>query len=393
MEIIFKKPEDLILYSNNPRLNDKAADAVANSIRDFGFKVPIVIDSNNVIVTGHTRLKASQKLGLETVPCIVADDLTPEQVKAFRLADNKVTEISEWDFEKLEAELLELDYDMSQFGFEDFSIDEKENVIDDGDDIPEPPNEPKSKLGEIYQLGRHRLMCGDSTSKNDVANLMNGEKASISFTSPPYNVGSAVGYDGKNSRYANDDDNRSDYIELLDGFTSNAINHSEYAFVNIQQLANNKIDLIDYLHKYKHKLCDTIIWDKGHGTPNIAKKVLTSCFEFIYVFGGTGSRSIGTKDFQGTVENIIRVGSQKNNEYSQIHNATFPIELPIEVITNFSNKNDSVLDLFGGTGTTLIACEQLNRNCFMMELDPKYVDVIIERWEQLTGQKAKKING
>ena len=393
MEIIFKKPEDLILYSNNPRLNDKAADAVANSIRDFGFKVPIVIDSNNVIVTGHTRLKASQKLGLETVPCIVADDLTPEQVKAFRLADNKVTEISEWDFEKLEAELLELDYDMSQFGFEDFSIDEKENVIDDGDDIPEPPNEPKSKLGEIYQLGRHRLMCGDSTSKNDVANLMNGEKASISFTSPPYNVGSAVGYDGKNSRYANDDDNRSDYIELLDGFTSNAINHSEYAFVNIQQLANNKIDLIDYLHKYKHKLCDTIIWDKGHGTPNIAKKVLTSCFEFIYVFGGTGSRSIGTKDFQGTVENIIRVGSQKNNEYSQIHNATFPIELPIEVITNFSNKNDSVLDLFGGTGTTLIACEQLNRTCYMMELDPKYVDVIIERWEQLTGQKAKKING
>ena len=392
MEIIFKKPEDLILYSNNPRLNDKAADAVANSIRDFGFKVPIVIDSNNVIVTGHTRLKASQKLGLETVPCIVADDLTPEQVKAFRLADNKVTEISEWDFEKLEAELLELDYDMSQFGFEDFSIDEKENVIDDGDDIPEPPNEPKSKLGEIYQLGRHRLMCGDSTSKNDVANLMNGEKASISFTSPPYNVGSAVGYDGKNSRYANDDDNRSDYIELLDGFTSNAINHSEYAFVNIQQLANNKIDLIDYLHKYKHKLCDTIIWDKGHGTPNIAKKVLTSCFEFIYVFGGTGSRSIGTKDFQGTVENIIRVGSQKNNEYSQIHNATFPIELPIEVITNFSNKNDSVLDLFGGTGTTLIACEQLNRTCYMMELDPKYVDVIIERWEQLTGQKAKKIN-
>ena len=354
--------------------------------------MPIVIDENNVIVTGHTRLKASKKLGLKNVPCIVADDLTPEQVRAFRLADNKVTEISEWDFEKLEAELLELDYDMSQFGFEDFSIDEKENLIDDEDDIPEPPKEPKSKLGDIYQLGRHRLMCGDSTNKNDVELLMDGKKASISFTSPPYNVGAAVGYDGKNSRYANDDDNKSDYIELLDGFTSNAINYSEYAFVNIQQLANNKIDLIDYIHKYKYKLCDTLIWDKGHGTPNIAKKVTTSCFEFIYVFGGTGSRAIGTKDFQGTVENIIRVGSQKNNDYSEIHNATFPIELPSEVITNFSNKNESILDLFGGTGTTLIACEQLNRTCYMMELDPKYIDVIIERWEQLTGEKAVKIN-
>ena len=373
---------------------------MAASIQEFGFKVPIIIDENHVIVAGHTRYKASQKLGLEEVPCIISDDLTEAQVKAFRIADNKVSEFAVWDEELLQLEmeqLADMDFDLSFTGFD---MDELEALLETEEEVDvkedeyevELPEEPKAKLGDIYQLGRHRLMCGDSTSKDDVAKLMNGEKASISFTSPPYNVGNAIGYDGKNSRYENNDDNRSDYIELLDKFTSNAINHSEYAFVNIQQLANNKIDLIDYLYKYKYKLCDTLVWDKGHGTPNIAKKVVTSCFEFIYVFGGTGSRSIGTKDFQGNVENIIRVGSQKNNNYSHIHNATFPIELPSDVITKFSNKNEAILDLFGGTGTTIIACEQLNRTCYMMELDPKYIDVIIDRWEQLTGEKAEKLN-
>lgn len=211
MEIVLKKPEDLILYANNPRLNDNAVDAVANSIRDFGFKVPIVIDKDNVIVTGHTRLKASQKLGLETVPCIVADDLTPEQIKAFRLADNKVAEFAEWDFEKLEAELLELDYDMSQFGFDDFSIDEKEDVFEDEDNIHEPPSEPKSKIGDIYQLGRHRLMCGSATSIGDIDKLLSHSKIDLIYTDPPYGM-NAVSKSGVLSEtyktdIMNDDDN------------------------------------------------------------------------------------------------------------------------------------------------------------------------------------------
>lgn len=169
------KTADLIPYENNPRNNDAAVDAVANSIKQFGFKVPIVIDANNVIVAGHTRLKAAEKLGLDKVPCIVADDLTEEQIKAFRLADNKTAELAEWDFEKLESELQELadlDVEMAQFGFDDLLENEPTEIIED--EVPEidEENEPITKRGDIWKLGNHYLMCGDATSKEDIEKLM-----------------------------------------------------------------------------------------------------------------------------------------------------------------------------------------------------------------------------
>jgi DNA modification methylase len=253
------------------------------------------------------------------------------------------------------------------------------------------PDEPLSKQGQIYQLGKHRLMCGDSTSASDVEKLMNDTIAHISFTSPPYNVGHNLGYDNS-SKYENDDDDKSNYVEFLKEFTNNAYNHSQYTFVNIQQLSNNKVDLIKWLYEFKHRLCDTIIWDKGHAAPAMAHKVMNSCFEYIYIFNESAKRTVGTKDFHGNIKNVVKIPSQRNNEYSNIHNATFPIELPTYIIQNFSNANETILDLFGGTGTTLIACEQLERTCYMMELDPKYVDVIIQRWEQFTGQKAVLLN-
>lgn len=396
MKIEYMDIDTLIPYENNPRNNDEAVKYVANSIKEFGFKNPIIIDKDNVVVAGHTRLKAAKNLGIKKIPVIRADDLTQEQIKAFRIADNKVSEIATWDLDKLNIELQDIDLDMCDFGFDDLEIgslglDSDQEIIED--EVPEVEEEPKSKYGDIYQLGNHRLMCGDSTKIEDVEKLMNGKKSNIVFTSPPYNVRHNVGYGNKKSRYMNDDDNRSDYLNLLNRFTSNALKYSDYVFVNIQLLSNNKIDLIDYLTEYKYKLCDILIWDKGHGTPNIRPKVTTSTFEFIYVFGENCSRAIGSKNFQGNVENIIRVGKQNTNKYSDIHNATFPIQLPVEVISNFSNKNDGVLDLFGGTGTTLVACEQLNRECYMMELDPYYVDVIIKRWEQFTGKEAVKLNG
>lgn len=377
MEIILKKPEDLILYSNNPRLNDKAADAVANSIRDFGFKVPIVIDRNNVIVTGHTRLKASQKLGLETVPCIVADDLTPEQVKAFRLADNKVTEISEWDFEKLEAELLELDYDMSQFGFEDFSIDEKDSVIDDEEDIPEPPKEPKSQLGDIYQLGQHRLMCGDSTSKDDVAKLMNGAKADMVFTDPPYGYEYQSNMRTKTQKFdvIENDDKKLDFMPIVKKFNN--------GFVFVCTTWKVLKEWLDIFTKH-YDLSNMIIWDKGGGGIGDLKHTFSTDYEIILC--SNNNKEITGKRI-GSVWNI-----PKDNANDYIHATQKPVKVSATAIEHTTVKNDIVLDLFGGSGSTLIACEQLNRNCFMMELDPKYVDVIIERWEQLTGQKAKKIN-
>ena len=392
MNIVTKRIDEIIPYEKNPRKNDEAVKYVAASIKEFGFKVPIVIDKNNVIVAGHTRYKASKKLGLDEVPCIIADDLTDEQIKAYRLADNKVAEKAEWDFNLLGAELDDLfDFDMTPFGFEDVLDDEPVSVEED--EVPEVDEEaePITKLGDIWQLGRHRLMCGDSTDSAMVSKLMDNNIAEISFTSPPYNVGHNLGYDD-DSKYENDDDNKDEYSQFLINFTQNAYENSQYTFVNIQQLANNKIDLIEWLYKFKDCLSDTMIWDKGHSAPAMAHKVMNSCFEYIYVFNENAKRSIGTKDFHGTVENILRIPSQRNNEYSDIHNATFPIALPTAIIETFTNENESVLDLFGGTGTTLIACEQLERTCYMMEFDPKYCDVIVKRWETLTGEKAVLIN-
>lgn len=191
MEIINKSIYDIIDYDDNPRYNDEAVDYVKESIKEFGFKVPIIIDENDVIIAGHTRKKAALEIGIKEVPVIVADDLTPQQVDAFRLADNKVAEFSEWDEDLLMSELNKLDdLDMSAFGFEDMELDLEDTEIEEEeieeDEVVEIPEEPKSKFGQIYQLGNHRLMCGDSTSDEDVSKLMNGQQASLVFTDPPY---------------------------------------------------------------------------------------------------------------------------------------------------------------------------------------------------------------
>ena len=205
--IVYKETKDLIPYANNPRLNDNAVDAVAASIKEFGFKVPIVVDRENVIVNGHTRLKAAHKLGLKQVPCIVADDLTQEQVKAFRLADNKTSELAEWDMDKLDIELGEIpDIDMSAFGF-DIEIDDIEEVPEvKEDEAPEVKDEEsKAKLGDIYQLGNHRLMCGDSTKAEDIDRLMDGAKADMVFCDAPYGYKYESNYQDKYKMLQNDD--------------------------------------------------------------------------------------------------------------------------------------------------------------------------------------------
>lgn len=195
MNIIEKPINEVIPYEKNPRINDNAVPAVMKSIEEFGFKVPIVIDKNGTIVTGHTRLKAAKKLGMKTVPCIVADDLTPEQIKAFRLADNKVAEAAEWDMELLNEELDGIiDIDMSDFNFGDItdSPSSEDVVEDDGENI-ELPSEPKTRLGDIWMIGRHKLMCGDATSEDVLKRLMGGDKVDMYLTDPPYNVA----YEGK----------------------------------------------------------------------------------------------------------------------------------------------------------------------------------------------------
>ena len=208
-------------YENNPRKNDDAVKYVAESIKEFGFKVPIVIDKNNVIVAGHTRYKAAKKLKMSEVPCIIADDLTDEQIKAFRLADNKVAEKAEWDFDLLNAELDDIiDLDMELFGFEDALQDDAEEAVEDEFEVELPP-EPKSKLGDIYQLGNNRLMCGDSTVLEDVEKLMGGEQADMLLTDPPYNVN----YEGKTKdklKIKNDQMGNDNFRQFLTDAFSNA---------------------------------------------------------------------------------------------------------------------------------------------------------------------------
>jgi len=391
--------DKLIEYARNPRKNDEQVPRMVSAIKEFGFRIPIVAKSDGTVIDGHLRLKAARQLGLKTVPVALADELTDTQVKAFRLLANQSANWAEWDNELLQLELDDLklaDFDTDILGFnEDFLADmENKNVgTVEEDEIPEVEElqEPVSKLGDIWLCGTHRVMCGDSTDGDTVSLLMNGENADISFTSPPYNAGFGKNITENSSRQSkyieyNDDKTQDDYLAFLQSFYQNARNNSQYCFINIQMLANNKYALFDFIHKNMKNVADIIIWDKTRAQPAVAEQVLNSVFEFVLCFSDKGNRAIGVKPFHGTLQNIIHIAPDGKHEFSNIHNATFPVELPLYFVSNFSN--DSCLDLFGGSGSTLIACEQTHRKCFMMELSPQYVDVIVKRWQNLTGKDA-----
>lgn len=326
----------------------------------------------------------------------IAEGLSDEQKKEFIVKDN--VGYGEWDWDMLANE-----WDMEDL--KDWGVDvpidwgneiESENadLNAEEDDFDEDKDavEPICQRGDIWMLGQHTLMCGDSTSEEEVSKLMDGKCADICFSSPPYNAGTTATESamGKKTKYNGNDGNKSqeDYVKFLNQYIKCALKNSSYTFVNVQSISNNKIALIEVLYKNKEKYADTIIWDKIHGQPAMAENVMNSVFEYVHIFSEKANRAIGTIKFRGTIDNIIHLSSQRKNEYSKIHNATFSVEFASYFVKNFA-KN-SVLDLFGGTGTTLIACEQLDRKCYMMELDPHYCDVIIARWEKLTGNKAIK---
>lgn len=381
-----KKVEEIIPYVNNPRKNDKAVEAVASSIKNFGFKVPIVIDSLNEIINGHTRLKAAKKLGLKEVPCIIAKDLTEEQIKAFRLADNKVAEIAEWDFELLEAEIGLLNMDMEQFGFDmdDFDFEDGDKVQEDDYEI-EVPEEPKSKLGDIYQLGRHRVMCGDSTNKNHIKKLVGEQMVDMYLTDPPYNVA----YEGKtadaltiqNDKMGNDDFRNF----LVDAFEAANEVLKQGAVFYIWHADSEGYNFRGACFDIGWKVRQCLIWNKNSMV--MGRQDYHWKHEPCLYGWKDGAGHLWASDRkQTTILNFDR--PQRNAE----HPTMKPIALFDYQITNNTKGGDIVLDSFGGSGTTLMACEQNGRNAMLMELDPKYVDVIINRWESFTGASAVKIN-
>lgn len=389
MDIKVQKTEDLIPYEKNPRHNEDAITAVAKSIEKFGFKVPIVVDASNVIVNGHTRLKAAKYLGLKEVPTIIADDLTPEQIKAFRLADNKVGEIATWDEELLNAELDELadlDFDMTEFGFDLPDIEGEEVEVIEDEFEEELPAEPISKLGDIYQLGRHRLMCGDSTNSLEVEKLMGNKKADLLITDPPYNVA----YEGKGKEaltIKNDSKETNEFHSFLYEAFSAAINNmklgsSFYVWYASSEVVNFHTALEEAGFLVKQEL----IWNKN--------SMVLSRQDYhwkhepcLYGWASGGSHSWYLDRKQTTILNFDRPTVNKE------HPTMKPVALFDYQIKNSSKQGDCILDLFGGSGTTLIACEQNEREAYLMELDPRYVDVIIARWEAFTGEVAVKISG
>lgn len=381
-------------YQNNAKKHpQKQIDQVAESIKRFGMNQPIVVDKDGVIIVGHGRYLALQKLGWEIKPewVIRKEDLTPEEVNAYRLADNKLNE-SEWDMGLVIDELKGLSDDMIDLtGFDKDLIiepDEKD------DEVPPIPEEPKSKLGDLYELGQHRVLCGDCTDEIVVNRLTKGIECDISFTSPPYNVGHNLGYEGKDSKYIHSDD-KVDYQDLIVKSTYNSLEYAKDVFVNLQFLAGNKKELLLWLAELADNFKDIFFWKKSQVQPAMAENVANSQVEVIVLFGkNNNSRSWGNKKWRGNFSNSIETKSASGeNKNAKIHNATYPVELPLTFLKHSYQEKSNVLDLFAGTGTTMIACEKLGMNCYMVDIEPVYIDIIVQRYVDYTGNEEIIKNG
>ena len=423
------KLADVKPYEHNPRINDSAVDAVARSIQEFGFRQPIVVDEAGVIIAGHTRYKAARKLGLETIPVHVAKGLTPAQVKAYRLADNRTGELSEWNFDLLPielADLQEMEFDLDLLGF---SVDDLTKILGsdvkegltDPDQVPEPPDDPITQQGDLWILGEHRLLCGDSSKTDDVNRLLDGAKIHLVNTDPPYNVkveprsnnAIAAGNSSfqqthhqkmdlarhpeksqptttkmraKDRPLANDFLSDEEFDQLLDAWFGNIARVLEpgrgfYVWGGYANLGNYP----PFLKKHGLYFSQGIVWDKQH--PVLTRKDFMGAFELAFY----GWKEGAAHQFFGpnNAQDLWHV--KKVNPQSMVHLTEKPTELAVRAIQYSSRAGENVLDLFGGSGSTLIACEQTERKAYLMELDPPYCDVIVERWEKFTGRKAEQI--
>lgn len=375
-------------YENNARLHPpEQIDKICNSIKEFGFIAPVIIDENNTILVGHGRTQGAKQAGLTKVPYRRITNLTDEQKRAYILADNKLSDIAEWDEEILKLELESISLDMADFGFEDFELnidEEKTEVIED--EIPDPPKKIKSKSGNLYKLGIHRLLCGDSTDEASVKRLFDGEQPFCIVTDPPYcsggfqEAGKRSGSIGTrdNIMIANDTLSTRGYMALIKSVIKASGDVGiVYAFTDWRMYIN----LFDVMESSGFGMRNMIVWNKGSAGMGVGWRAQHE----ICVMASRSSQKFNPHKAQGNVITCNRTGNIN-------HPTEKPVELMAKIIdvTDFAN---AIYDPFSGSGTTLIACEQLGRKCYAMELDPQYVDVIIERWETLTGQKAELIGG
>jgi len=438
--------DDIRPYERNPRINDQAVDAVAASLKEFGFRQPIVVDADGVIIAGHTRWKAARKLGLAKVPVHVATDLTPEQVRAYRIADNKSGELAEWDLEILPIELAELreggfEMDLLAFDEEDLAslLNKGMGVTEgltDADAVPEPPDDPITQPGDLWVLGEHRLLCGDSGSAADLDRLLDGATIDLVSMDPPYNVrveprsNNAIaaglssfsmpeGHSRKEKKFdaqgmhhqgfdvarfpdkkykttkkmrAKDRPLENDFVtpeafdQMLLAWFGNASRvlkpgGSFYIWGGYANIGNYP----GPLKKVGLYFSQGIVWDKQH--PVLTRKDLMGAFEICFY----GWKEGAGHHFYGPNNATDLWHIKKVNPQNMVHLTEKPVELAVRAIQFSSKPGENVLDLFGGSGSTLIGCEQTGRRAFLMELDAPYCDVIVKRWEEFTGKKAQRL--
>lgn len=389
--------EKLIPYARNSRTHSaEQVDQIAASIKEFGFLNPIITDGENGIVAGHGRVMAAKKLGLKELPCIDASHLTETQRRAYIIADNKIAINSDWDTEMLRVEfdeLKEADFDLELTGF---SLDEiealtPEELVDgltDEDEVPDAPEKPVSVLGDIWQLGNHRVMCGDSTSIDAVERLLDAQKADMVFTDPPYGVSYTGGHNKKKRTGIIADELEGDNLTgLFYGALSSAIpNTKNGAAFYVWYASGKSVETYASLSRLPLELRAVIQWYKvKSGLGAFMSQYIPNCEPCMYLHKTGCAPSWYGPSNEKTVWELKK--EAKNN----YHPTQKPVELPERAITNSSKSGDLVLDLFGGSGSTLIACQKTGRTAYLMELDPKYVDVIINRWQDFTGKDAVHI--
>jgi len=381
MQIEQRAITDLIPYINNSRKHsDEQVAQIAASIKEFGWTNPILVDGTNGLIAGHGRLLAARKLGMNKVPVIELAHLSETQKKALIIADNKLALNSDWDTDLLMLELQELnndDYDLSVLGFDKDELDALLNPIEpttgltDEDAVPDVPDEPKTKLGDIYILGNHRLMCGDSTSIDAVEKLVNGTTIDLCYTDPPYGI--------------NEKGDRSKRTGAAEGtkyvdFKDDSIDYAVEAYQIVEGVLEIKRQVWWGANYYCHALPQSnnwFVWDKR--VDDKQKDTQSDC-ELAWVKSKWSSVRIFRHLWKGMMKDSER-GQHR------IHPTQKPVALAEWAFDYFKEVN-TVLDLFGGSGSTLMACEKTNRHCLMMEFEPHYCDVIVKRWEDFTGKKA-----
>lgn len=382
MKIVNVKLSEIRPYENNPRVNAGVVDSLAAIIREFGFHNPAVLNKDKVIIEGHTRLLACRKLGLETMPCIIAENLTAEQERALRIADNKIAEMAEWDEDKLKIEIDALQaagFDLSLLAFQDDELDKLLGGDSDThgetepDAVPETPEIPDSQPGTLYVLGGHRLLCGDATKAEDVKRLVDDEMADLWLTDPPYNVA----YEGSNGlTIRNDSMEDSKFREFLrSAFACAERAMKPGAGFYVFHADSEGYNFRGACHDVGLRVRECLVWKKN------ALVLGRQDYQWIHEPCLYGWKEGEAHSWYGdrSQTTVMEFPKPKKND---VHPTMKPVEMLVYLLRNSTQRGDVVLDTFGGSGSTLVACEQTGRVCRTMELDPKYCDVIRKRWAE-----------